>query len=132
MQLGNEADKRSQKAQGSEEPSRAPHSQLRVVNVEIAGLPLRLRTSHSESRVKELVALVDQKVREALPMTKTDSLQNAGLLACLSLADTLMSLRDLVDGELLDIEKRTTALIEQLDSQPHHDLTSPENRPAEV
>lgn len=83
--------------------------------VSIAGVPLRLKSSHDEETVKELVRMVDEKIRQALPLTKTGSIQNASILAALNMAEELLLLkrhaRELVDR----LEARTSRVIEDLE-----------------
>lgn len=87
----------------------------RPYHVSIAGVPLRLKSSHDEETVNELVRLVDDKIREALPLTKTGSIQNASILASLNMAEELLLLkrraRELVDG----LEARAIRVIEDLE-----------------
>lgn len=83
--------------------------------VSIAGVPLRLKSSHDVETVNELVRMVDEKIRQALPLTKTGSIQNASILAALNMAEELLLLkrraRDLVDG----LETRVANVIEDLE-----------------
>lgn len=83
--------------------------------VSIAGVPLRLKSSHDEETVNELVRMVDDKIRQALPLTKTGSIQNASILAALNMAEELLLLkrhaRELVDR----LEVRTLRVIEDLE-----------------
>ncbi len=76
---------------------------------------MRLRSSHDEETVNELVRLVDTKIGETLPLTKTGSIQNASILAALNLAEELLLLKrrakELVDG----IEARAARVIEDLE-----------------
>jgi cell division protein ZapA len=95
----------------------APNSDRKAMasTVNIAGVPLRLKSSHDDQIVNELVSLVDRKVREALPLTKTGSIQNAAILAALHMAEELVMLkrrtRDLID----EVEERTRRVIEDLE-----------------
>lgn len=93
----------------------ASGSSARSFQVSIAGVPLRLRSSHDEETVNELVRLVDTKIGETLPLTKTGSIQNASILAALNLAEELLLLKrrakELVDG----IEARAARVIEDLE-----------------
>jgi cell division protein ZapA len=95
----------------------APNSDRKAIAsaVSIAGVPLRLKSSHDDQTVNELVSLVDRKVREALPLTKTGSIQNAAILAALHMAEELVMLkrrtRDLID----EVEDRTRRVIEDLE-----------------
>lgn len=103
-------------------------SQMRLFEVEIAGVPLRLKSSHDEQTVNELVALVDQKVREALPLTKTGSIQNASILASLHLAEEYLTLKRKAKAELERLEKRTLKVISDLESSRMTGLQSKDDR----
>lgn len=81
----------------------------------IAGVPLRLKSSHDEATVNELVRMVDEKVCQALPLTKTGSIQNAAILAALNMAEELLLLkrqaRELTDN----LEARVSRVIDNLE-----------------
>jgi cell division protein ZapA len=83
--------------------------------VMIAGVPLRLKSSHDEETVNELVRMVDEKVSQALPLTKTGSIQNAAILAALNMAEELLLLkrqaRELTDS----LEARVSRVIDDLE-----------------
>lgn len=91
-------------------------SRGRLFEVVIAGVPLRLKSSHDEQTVNELVALVDQKVNEALPLTRTGSIQNAAILASLHLAEANLTLRRQARAELERLEHKTLKVILDLES----------------
>ncbi|MBK7890789.1 MAG: cell division protein ZapA [Bdellovibrionales bacterium] len=101
--------------QTTTEQTGADGSRARSFQVSIAGVPLRLRSSHDEETVNELVRLVDTKIGETLPLTKTGSIQNASILAALNLAEELLLLKrrakELVDG----LEARAARVIEDLE-----------------
>lgn len=103
-------------------------SQARLFEVEIAGVPLRLKSSHDEQTVNELVALVDRKVREALPLTKTGSIQNASILASLHLAEEYLTLKRKAKAELERLEKKTLKVISELESSRMTGLPSKDDR----
>ena len=88
----------------------------KLYEVEIAGVPLRLKSSHDEQTVNELVANVDQKVREALPLTKTGSIQNAAILASLHLAEENLTLRRKAKAMLEKLESKTQKVISELEN----------------
>ncbi len=52
----------------------------------IAGVSYKIKTSHDENTVQELVRFVNKKVTEALSATKNSSFQNAAVLAALNIA----------------------------------------------
>ena len=93
-----------------------PDQSARLFEVVIAGIPLRLKSSHDEKTVNELIAFVDRKVREALPLTKTGSIQNAAILASLHLAEEFLLLRRKAKSELENLEAKTQKVISELES----------------
>ncbi len=88
----------------------------RLFEVVIAGVPLRLKSAHDDETVNELVALVDGKVREALPLTKTGSIQNAAILASLHLAEEYLMLKRKAKQELEKLESKALKVITELES----------------
>ena len=88
----------------------------RLYEVEIAGVSLRLKSSHDEQTVNELVRLVDEKVREALPLTKTGSIQNASILASLNLAEDYLMLKRKALSTLDGLEAKAEKVITELES----------------
>ena len=97
------------------ETLKATSNQDSSTQVSIAGVPLRLKSSHDLETVNELVRMVDEKIRQALPLTKTGSIQNASILAALNMAEELLILkrraRELTDG----LEARLAHVIEDLE-----------------
>jgi cell division protein ZapA len=88
----------------------------RVYEVEIAGVPLRLKSSLDDKTVNELVEMVDQKVCEALPLTKTGSIQNAAILAALHMAEEYLMLKRRTKVELDFLESRAQKVLAELES----------------
>ena len=72
----------------------------------IAGLPYRLRSSHDEATVQELVSFVDSKLKLAITATKSGSFQSAAVLA---------SLKRRALRELDSLEERTLKIAHNLD-----------------
>ncbi len=95
---------------------RAPLAEGRVFEVEIAGVPLRLKSSHNEQTVKELVQMVDGKVHEALKASKTGSIQNAVILASLNLAEEFLNLKRKTKSELDQLEARARRVLMELEN----------------
>ncbi|MBK9295132.1 MAG: cell division protein ZapA [Oligoflexia bacterium] len=89
---------------------------MRVFDVTIAGIPLKLKSEKDPELVKKLIAYVDKKVLEALPATKSGSLQNAALLATLNMAEELFELKGKALTQLEKFEKKTIRLIDELES----------------
>ena len=92
----------------------------KTFEVEIAGVPLRLKSSHDEQTVKELVRLVDEKIREALPLTKTGSIQNASILASLNLAEEYLMLKRKTLSELDGLEAKAQKVISEMETTRAH------------
>ncbi len=86
-----------------------------VYEVHVAGLPLKLRSSHDPQTVSELVNLVDQKVKEAMSANSTVSFQNALVLAALNVSEELMLLRKTLTGELSRVEERTRQILDRFE-----------------
>lgn len=86
--------------------------------VQVAGLPLRLRSSHDEFTVQELVTLVDDKVKEALSNQTNISFQKALLLACLHIAEELVCLKAEANGRIDQIEAKAKGILAELDASP--------------
>lgn len=89
----------------------------KLFEVVIAGVPLKLKAGQQEPEtVKKLVSFVDKKVQEALPATKSGSVQNAALLTCLNLAEELFQLRAQALEKLEKFEKKTQKALSELES----------------
>ncbi len=87
-----------------------------VYEVVIAGVPLKLKSGHDAKKVKQLVSFVDSKVQQALPATKSGSVQNAALLAALNLAEELFELKEKALGQLEKVEKKAQRTLSELES----------------
>jgi cell division protein ZapA len=85
-------------------------------DVEIAGVPLRLKSSHDHAVVKALVDMVDRQVKLSLPLTKTGSVQNAAILACLHFAEAYNELLKKTEAELGHLEQRALRVITELEN----------------
>lgn len=101
--------------QEQQSPAAAPKSKEQVYEVNIAGVPLRLKSSHDEETVRELINLVDRKVREALPLTKTGSLQTASIFASLHLAEEILMLKRKTQAELQSLESKAEKVLSDLE-----------------
>lgn len=90
----------------------------KLFEVQIAGLPLKLRSSHDENTVNELTRIVDAKVNEALSSGQNISFQNAILLSALHIAEDLILLKRAAQTELGDLEKQANQILSDLESSP--------------
>lgn len=86
--------------------------------VQIAGLPLKLRSSHSEQTVKELVSVVDGKMKDVLEANPNISFQKAILLAALHFAEEGLLLRKAICSELNSLETKAKELLSDMESSP--------------
>jgi cell division protein ZapA len=87
-----------------------------VLEVTIAGIPLKLKSGQDPEVVKKLVSFVDKKVQEALPATKNGSVQNAALLTALNLAEELFELKARALSQLDRFEKKAQKALTDLES----------------
>ena len=92
-------------------------------DVQVAGLPLRLKSSHDEQTVQELIDLVDGKIKEALSANSNISFQKAMLLASLHVAEDLVFLKRAVRHRLDSLENKSKSILSELDSTPLARLT---------
>lgn len=100
----------------SKSPSESQKPAQLSYDVLIAGVPLKLRSSHDEERVHQLISLVDFKVREAISNSKGSSFQNSLLLAALHLAEDLIELRDQTDRELQHLESQARRVLLEVET----------------
>jgi cell division protein ZapA len=91
--------------------------------VQVAGLPLRLKSSHDEKTVQELIDLIDLKVKEAMSSSSSISFQKALLLASLHVAEDLVFLKRAVRDRLNLLETKAKSILTELDSTPAGRLT---------
>ncbi len=82
---------------------------------QIAGLPYKLKSMHDEATVQELVDFVDQKVKQALSVTKSGSFQSAAVLAALNIAEELILLKRKAQRELDLLEEKTLKLADSIE-----------------
>jgi cell division protein ZapA len=82
---------------------------------QIAGLPYKLKSSHDEQTVHELVEFVDQKMKQAMAVTKSGSFQSAAILTALNIAEELILLKRKAHRELDLLEEKTLKLANELE-----------------
>ncbi len=83
---------------------------------QIAGVPYKLRTSHDDVLVKELVDFLNQKMAQALAVSKNGSYQNAAVLTALHLAEELLLLKRKASHELESLEEKILKLANDLEN----------------
>jgi cell division protein ZapA len=82
----------------------------------IAGVSYKIKSSHDEETVQNLVNYVDQKVSDAMKVTKNASFQNAAVLAALNIAEELILLKKRAYDELEILEVKASKLASKIDS----------------
>lgn len=90
-------------------------SEKRLYEVQIAGMPLKLKSSQNQETVDELIKCVDKKLQETMESMPSLSFQNALLLTALNLAEEHLLLKKAAGNELNLIEKRTQNLLDQME-----------------
>ncbi|MCX7978903.1 MAG: cell division protein ZapA [Bdellovibrionaceae bacterium] len=91
-------------------------SEKKTYEFHIAGVPYRLRTSHEEEFVSELVDFINRRMQAALSATKKGSFQNAAVLTALNLAEELILLKKRAQRELSRIEEKALKLSIELEN----------------
>lgn len=88
---------------------------IKTYEVEIAGVPLRLKASHDQETVNQILKMVEDQMDSKLAKT---SLRNSALLACLRLAEELYLLRQRTKEELDNLEAQTLEQISHFQQVP--------------
>ncbi|HMN67639.1 MAG TPA: cell division protein ZapA [Bdellovibrionales bacterium] len=91
--------------------------------VHVAGVPLRLKSSHDEQTVQELIDLVDGRVKQAMAANSNTSFQKALLLASLHVAEDLVFLKRALKNRLDTLENKAKDILTELDSSNLAKLT---------
>ena len=85
------------------------------IEVTIAGLTLKLKSTHDENTVKKLAGYVDGKISEALSQAK-GVYQVASIIACLNIAEELQLLKRKAFEELAGVENQAERLLCHLET----------------
>lgn len=88
----------------------------RTFNFSIAGVPYKIKTSHDDATVQELVNFVNDKITKAMAVTKHGSFQNAAVLTALNVAEELILLKRKAHRELEKLEEKTLKLALELEN----------------
>jgi cell division protein ZapA len=91
-------------------------SDKKVFNFLIAGVPYKLKTSHDDATVQELVDFVNNKMNQAMSLTKNGSFQNAAVLTAMNLAEELILLKRKAHRELEKLEEKALQLSMDLEN----------------
>jgi cell division protein ZapA len=119
------AEKTTQGAKKSDDPAIKPMDKFvesslekRIYEIEVAGMKIKLKSSHNEETVRQLASLVDSKVNQALGINKNVSFQNALLLAALHLAEESTLLKLAASTRLKSLEQKTLDILTDLEDSP--------------
>lgn len=92
------------------------NSKKKTFDFKIAGVSYKIKTSHDEKTVEELVQLVNSKVSDAMKATKNGSFQNAAVLAALNMAEEMLLLKKRAQAELEKLEQKAQKLSEDIEN----------------
>ena len=95
-------------------------SEKKTFDFLIAGVPYKLKTSHDDATVQELVDFVNNKMTQALAVTKNGSFQNAAVLTAMNLAEELILLKRQAHRELERIEEKALKLSMDLENSKNN------------
>ncbi|MNK07493.1 Cell division protein ZapA [compost metagenome] len=95
-------------------------SEKKTFDFLIAGVPYKLKTSHDDATVQELVDFVNNKMTQALAVTKNGSFQNAAVLTAMNLAEELILLKRKAHRELERIEEKALKLSMDLENSKNN------------
>lgn len=93
-------------------------NETNTIEIQVAGVPLKLRSAHDDQTVRELVSLVDEKVKQALSYNSNISYQKALLLASLHIAEDLVFLKRAARQRLDHLEAKAKTVLSELSSSP--------------
>lgn len=93
-------------------------SESNTIEIQVAGVPLKLRSLHDDRTVRELVGLVDEKVKQALASNSNISYQKALLLASLHIAEDLIFLKRAATQRLDHLETKAKSILLELSATP--------------
>lgn len=91
-------------------------SEKQTYNFLIAGVPYKLKTSHDDATVQELVDFVNNKMNQAMSVTKNGSFQNAAVLTAMNIAEELILLKRKAHRELEKLEEKAMQLSMDLEN----------------
>ena len=92
--------------------------QKTTYEVHLAGIPLRLKTSHDEETVSRLVQMVNEKVQMVRSEQTSLSFQQSLLLASLHLAEDFLNTKKNALLELDEIETQAKSILSELETSP--------------
>ncbi|MNK93917.1 Cell division protein ZapA [compost metagenome] len=95
-------------------------SEKKTYSFLIAGVPYKLKSSHDDATVQELVEFVNDKMNQAMAVTKNGSFQNAAVLSAMNVAEELILLKRKAHRELEKLEERALQLSFDLENSKNN------------
>lgn len=90
----------------------------------IVGVSYKIKTSHDEQTLQQLVQYVNNKVTEAMKVTKNSSFQNAAVLASLNIAEEMILLKRRAQAELEKLEQKALKLAQEIETTKANKTTT--------
>ncbi len=90
----------------------------------IAGVPYKLKTTHDDHFVQELVQFVNDRILQSLEASKNGSFQNAAVLTALNIAEELILLKQRTQRDLQKIEDKALRLAQDLERSKMNSLNN--------
>lgn len=97
-------------------------SEKKTHNFLIAGVPYKLKSSHDDATVQELVDFVNTRMEQAMAVTKNGSFQNAAVLTAMNIAEDLILLKRKAHRELERIEEKALRLSLEVENSKSRQL----------
>ena len=95
-------------------------AEKKTFNFLIAGVPYKLKSSHDDATVQELVDFVNGRMNQAMTITKNGSFQNAAVLTAMNLAEELILLKRKAHRELEKLEEKALRLSMDLENSKNN------------
>lgn len=92
--------------------------QSKTHEVQLAGVPMRLKSTHDSATVEHLVNLVNEKVEQILTDCPNIPFQKVLLLTALHMAEDMVTGKRQALSELDNLETKAKAILSELESSP--------------
>lgn len=100
------------------------NSEKKTFDFLIAGVPYKIKSSHDDEVVKEMVEYVNSRMNQALSQTKNGSFQNAAVLTAMNIAEELILLKRKAYRELSKIEEKALRLEVEIENSKNNKLVT--------
>lgn len=85
-----------------------------IFDVQIAGMPFKLKTEHKDIFVNELVNFVNEHIEKCMSDSKNTSFQAVTILAALNIAEEHLILKKKALKSLTELEKKANKISSNL------------------